>query len=204
MDVRYHFPLGRYEIADPDHAHAFRAFEHVVAAISAIAEEGGSVLTVHAPLPSEARGTDQFWATAARLREAVRFGLGHGVSVCLENLRWGATSDPAIFVELLDASGAAATFDVGHANSSAAAGSGFTAERFARVLAGRITGAHVYERETDVHHAPATLDGIAPTLEALLDWGCDWWTIELTRPGDVIHTARLLNDYLGARPELAD
>ena len=93
-------------------------------------------------------------------------------------------------------SGAGVTFDLGHANSSTAAQAGYPAERFARMLAGRMVGAHIYDRETDVHHAPATIDSIAPTLDVLLDWSCDWWTIELTRPGDVLHTARLLNDYL--------
>ncbi len=201
IEVRYHFPLGRYEIADPNPAHAYRALEHIARAVSAIAEQGGQVFTVHAALPSDVRGTNHFWATCARLREAVEIGVAHGVSVCVENLKWGATSEPRTFEELVEATGAAVTFDVGHANSSATAEAGFGADRFIRLIRPRILGAHVYERETDVHVAPETLNGMTSALDALQETPCDWWTIELTRPVEVLHTAALLTAYLDEMPE---
>ena len=67
-------------------------------------------------------------------------------------------------------------FDVGHANSSDVAEAGYSAEQFVRDLGARIVGAHVYERESHVHHAPENLDRIGDTLHELIEVGCAWWT----------------------------
>jgi sugar phosphate isomerase/epimerase len=102
----------------------------------------------------------------------VGVGRDVGVTVAVENLRWGPTSDPEAFLDLVDGSGARVTFDVGHAASSDAAARGYTAAHFARDLGGRIVGAHVYGRENERHHPPASLEEISDVLEALLETGC--------------------------------
>jgi len=199
LDLRYHFPLSALELSDPSPGQAREALDSMLAAVSAIAEADGSVLTVHAALPSDATSGPRFSATRDRLRELVAAGEEVGVTVCLENLKWGATSDPDIVMTLADYAGARVTFDVGHANSSDVAVAGYSAEQFALELGGRIAGAHVYERESDIHHAPDDLDRIGGTLDALCDVECDWWTVELVDPKDAFRTAGILHDFLTVR-----
>jgi sugar phosphate isomerase/epimerase len=136
------------------------------------------------------------WETAVRnLSVLVEYGQERGVTVCLENLRTGWTSDPDLFVQLVDQSGARVTFDLGHANSSA-----FAAQRlgFLERVASRVVNAHVYEVErVGVGHiAPIDLRVIGPLLESLLHTGCDWWLIELADQEAVERTQALLLAYL--------
>jgi sugar phosphate isomerase/epimerase len=136
------------------------------------------------------------WATAVQnLSALVEYGQQRGVTVCLENLRTGWTSDPDLFVQLLDQSGARVTFDLGHATSSS-----FAAQRLAFLdrVASRVVNAHVYEveRKGVGHIAPTDLRVIGPLLESLLYTGCDWWLIELADPKTVERTQALLLAYL--------
>lgn len=136
------------------------------------------------------------WAAAVQnLSALVEYGQQRGVTVCLENLRTGWTSDPDRFVQLVDHSGAMVTFDLGHANSSP-----FAAQRleFLDRVASRVVNAHVYEveREGLGHTAPTDLRVIGPLLESLLQTGCDWWLIELADHKAVARTQALLLAYL--------
>jgi sugar phosphate isomerase/epimerase len=142
-----------------------------------------------------------FERTKERLRELVERGHEVGVTVCLENLRWGLTSEPSHFIELVEAAGSAITLDVGHAVSSETARAGTTTgAEFARMLAPRIVGAHVYDREDPHHIAPTDLDRIGDTLKVLLEeTPCKWWVIELFSAEDIRPTRELLLDFLQGR-----
>lgn len=196
LELRYHFPLGALELSDPSPSQAQEALEAMLRAVAAIAEADGDMLTVHAALPRRDASGPRFSATQDRLRALVEAGQEAGVVVSLENLRWGATSDPDILMKLADSAGARVTFDVGHANSSKIASAGYSAERFALDLGERIAGAHVYDREVEIHHAPENLDRIGDTLHALCEVGCDWWTVELVDEGETSRTAAMLSDFL--------
>lgn len=199
LEIRYHFPLGAFELSDPDPRAGEAALALMAEAVQRIAARGGSYLTVHAALPQGTSGTARFRETIDRLAQLVSHGRDLGVSVCLENLRWGATSEPEEFLELIEGSGTDVTFDVGHAVSSDVARRGFSAEAFVDLLGTRIKGAHVYGHETDRHHPPEDLDVIGPTLDALCDVDCSWWLIELTKTRDVTSTRGLLAAYLDGR-----
>lgn len=199
MALRYHFPLGPLDISGPAEEVAAEASDAIKRAIRAIAAAGADYLTVHAALPADSHGTARFTQTAERLAALVTEGRAHGVTVALENLRWGATAEPDAFLELIEASGAAITFDVGHAVSSEPAARGFSAERFIAECGTRIQHAHVYDRESDRHHAPANLDLIGGSLDALCEVGCPWWTIELFDSAEVRATRELLAAYLDER-----
>lgn len=198
LDIRFHFPLGSHEItSEPsDAADALERMKRLVVLMSAANE---TWLTVHAPLASDARGTELFALTRTRLRELVEFATEYRVNVCLENLCWGATSEPDLFLDLIESTGALVTFDVGHAVSSDVSRSGFSAEKFARELGSRIRCAHVYGHEDGRHYPPENLDTIGPALDILCSLGCPWWTIELTDHNDVRFTRELLADFLDAR-----
>jgi len=197
--LRYHFPLGPIELSGPSPEVADAALAAMMDAVDAIACAGGDHLTVHAALPSDAYGTPRFAATGDRLRTLVKEGRQRGVTVALENLRWGATAEPDVFLELVRMSGSTVTLDVGHAVSSESSAHGYSAERFVADCGPLITGAHVYDRETDRHHPPTDLDGIGGALDALCDVGCPWWTIELHDSAEALATHALLAAYLDER-----
>jgi sugar phosphate isomerase/epimerase len=199
LALRYHFPLGPLDISGPSEEVARDATTAIKRSIRSIALTGADYLTVHAALPEDAHGTARFAATASRLTDVVTEGRKHGVTVALENLRWGATAQPGAFLDLIEASGAAITFDVGHAVSSEPAARGFSAERFIAECGTRIQHAHVYDRESDRHHAPTNLDLIGGSLDALCEVGCPWWTIELFDSAEVRATRELLAAYLDER-----
>ena len=123
------------------------------------------------------------------------------MTICLENLRWGLTSEPAHFIELVEAADTAVTLDVGHAVSSETAHAGATTgAEFARMLAPRIVGAHVYDREDPHHIAPTDLERIGDTLSVLLDeTACRWWVIELFSADEIRPTRELLLEFLRTR-----
>ncbi len=199
LPVRYHFPLHGLELSVPDRHVADEALVAMKQAVAAIAAAGGDYLTVHAALPSHARHTEIFAATAARLTDLVAEGRDHGVTVALENLKWGLTSEPDTFLGLVCTTGAAVTIDVGHAVSSDMCARGYSAERFIADCGPLVGSAHVYGHETDRHHPPTDLDRIGGALHALCDAGCPWWTIELTDADDVRATRRLLSAFLDSR-----
>lgn len=203
VPVRYHFPLCELELSNASHECASRAMSAMCDAVRAVAGTGGDFMTVHAALPSDSIGSPRFSSTAERLRDLVDHGRHLGVTVSLENLRWGATAEPDAFLHLVEHSGAAITLDVGHAVSSEPSAHGYSAKRFIAECGSRIRHAHVYDRETDRHHPPADLDRIGDALDALLDTGCDWWTIELTDADEFRMTRDILTAYLDAREAAA-
>jgi sugar phosphate isomerase/epimerase len=201
VELRYHFPLGRFELANLDEDSAAEALGEFLSAVDLVAKCGGRYLTVHAALHSGAHEYPVLERTKERLAELVERGNEVGVTVCLENLRWGLTSEPEHFVELVEAADSAVTLDVGHAVSSDTAKSGaISGAEYARMLAPRIVGAHVYDREDPHHIAPTDLNRIGDTLSVLLDeTACRWWVIELFTADEIRSTRELLLSMLAPR-----
>jgi len=198
LELRYHFPLGGFDFSAKDAEEARLGFIGAARAIDGLAEMGGRFLTVHLPI-----GWDEVASRLAgarhRLTEITAYAAEQNVTVCLENLRWGVTSDPDTFMRLVDAAKCAVTLDVGHANSSDVAHRGFSSVDFARLVSPIVRNAHVYDREDPHHHCPEDLDRIGETLEALLDSACDWWVIELFDQAEVRFTRDLLRGFLAEK-----
>ena len=197
-ELRFHFPLGGIGLGTPDEANDAGGLAGAKEVIDALPGQGERLLTVHLPLCSDVTPR-QLASARDRLRDVVQYGCERGVTVCLENLRWGVTSDPAAFIDLIEYSGAGVTFDIGHANSSEFAQAGFSSERFAELVSAHVRNAHVYDREDPYHRAPTDLARIGPTLEILLQTGCDWWVIELFDREEVVATRSLLMEFLSER-----
>lgn len=200
VEIRYHLPLGYREIGHADPAEADRALGWMEEAVTQVALAGGTMLTVHAGLPSDASAR-RVLETAERLRRLVEHGSALGVTVCLENLRWGLTSDPQAFMEIVAISGCAVTLDVGHAASSDFAAAGFGAREFAALVHPLVRNAHVYEREVEHHIAPLDLTALAPALDVLLEAPrCDWWVVELHDLAEARRTRAMLVEFLEQAP----
>lgn len=172
-----------YSMLDIGHFDKAKARAAVIAhkeLITGISRQGGAYLTIHIGL-NYSDDDLSFEDAKENLAELVRFAQSKNVNLCVENLRRGFTSNPFMFAELIEYSGASVTFDIGHATSSLAAANGFGPLEFLELIAHRVVNTHVYEYEFDGvgHVAPRDLSVIGPVLAELQGAGCGWWVIEL-------------------------
>jgi sugar phosphate isomerase/epimerase len=195
VPVRHHAFFPRYELGHADVSTAERALSIHLAALAAIRRRGEQVLTIHIGLDREAPlDPHRAVSNLTRLVEAARV---LGITICLENLRSGPTSNPETVREWARASGAMITLDVGHAVSSQRVQHGeLTPCDFVAQFADRLCEAHMYEREVDRHYPPRDMRVLGPVVDGLLNTQCRWWTIELDRCDEALETRRLLLDYL--------
>jgi len=197
VTTRYHGFLPGYEIGHQDHEVAERGLRVHRAVLDSMCGRGEQVITFHVGLDSEDPiDPDRAVENLTRL---VKYGLGLGITVCLENLRRGPTSDPRTVAEWARASGAMVTFDVGHAVSCQLVERGrISVLDFLDILADRLHEVHMYERETDRHYPPQDMTILGSIVDRLLETECGWWTIELDDYAEALATRKLLLDYLGA------
>jgi len=196
QEVRYHCPLAKFEIAHINPYIAKNSVKLLKKCIDIIKGYNAQYLTLHIGGASTIEELN--WDSAVKnLAELVEYGGKHNITVCLENLKSGWTSDPALFIKLVELSGAKVTFDIGHANSSVYAVSGkATCTDFIDKVSDLIVNAHIYEAEDPYHIAPENLNNISPALKALLNTSCDWWVVELDDRDSVENTRALLYDFL--------
>ena len=195
VPVRYHGFFPRHEFAHADAATAELAVQVHLLALEAMQGRGEQVITLHIGLNPEV--PLDLVRAVTNLSRLVERGRELGITVCLENLRRGPTSDPETVVEWARKSGAMITLDVGHAVSCQRAQDGeLTPLDFVDAFADRLREAHMYERETDRHHAPQDMIVLGPIVDGLMDTQCRWWTIELDDLDEALATRTLLVDAL--------
>jgi sugar phosphate isomerase/epimerase len=202
LPTRFHAFFPEYEFAHQDRRTADKALGIHRTALETIQGHGQPLITVHIGLdPAVPIDGDR---AVTNLTELVEHGRQLGITVCLENLRRGPTSDPTTVLDWTTASGAMVTLDVGHAISCDLVQSGARqATEFPRLLAGRLRHVHFYERETDRHYPPGDMALLGPMVDSLLETPADWWTIELEDPAEILQTRRLLLTYLEAAQGMA-
>ena len=197
VPVRYHGFFPRHEFGHADGAVAERGLHVQMAALQAMQGRGEQVITLHIGLnPEVPLDLDRALANLSRLAQRAR---DLGITVCLENLRRGPTSDPETVVEWARKSGAMITLDVGHAVSCQRVQDGeLTPLDFIEAFADRLWEVHMYERETDRHHPPQDMTLLGPIVDRLVTTQCGWWTIELGDYDEALATRALLVNHLQA------
>jgi len=195
VPVRHHGFFPGCEFADADAEAAERAMRVHIAALEAMRGRGEQVITLHMGLnPDIPLDCGRAVANLARL---VEHAADLDITVCLENLRRGPTSDPETVVAWARQAGAAITLDVGHAVSCQRVKDGTLAPLdFVEAFADRLHEVHMYEREADRHYPPEDMGILGPLVDRLLETSCTWWTIELNEYGEILRTRDLLLDYL--------
>jgi sugar phosphate isomerase/epimerase len=195
IPIRYHGFLPGYEIGHQDPQVAERGMDVHMTALDSIDGQGEQVITFHIGLdPEEPIDGDRAVENLTRL---VKHGQDLGITVCLENLRQGPTSDPATVVEWAMTSGAMITLDIGHAVSCQLVRSGkISALEYLESFADRLYEVHVYGYEADRHYPPRDMRALGPIVDRLLETACRWWTIELDDYAEILATRQLLLDYL--------
>lgn len=198
ISVRYHGFFPRHEIGHADATTAERAVQVHLSALEAMHGQGEQVITVHVGLDRAA--PLDLGRVVQNLTRIVQRARGLGITVCLENLRRGPTSDPETIVEWARESGAMITLDVGHAVSCQRVQSGeLTALDFVETFADRLVEVHIYEREMDRHYPPRDMTILGPIVDRLMTTSCTWWTIELDGHDEALATRALLLGYLQAK-----
>jgi sugar phosphate isomerase/epimerase len=196
--VRYHAFFPQFELGNDDAAAAERALRIHQAAVQALQGWGEQVLTVHIGLDRQVPIDGQ--RAVANLRRLAHYAGGLGVTLALENLRHGPTSDPETVVVWAGQAGTMITLDVGHAVSCPRVKAGeLQPLDFVHMFALRLVEAHVYEREASRHHPPHDMSVLGPIVDGLLATRCAWWTIELDDLDEALATRSLLLDYLGRK-----
>jgi sugar phosphate isomerase/epimerase len=156
-------------------------------------------LTIHIGLGRDSTQPLSWEATTDNLARVVQFGASHGVKVCLENLALGWTSRPDLFEKLVRRSGAAVTFDIGHAHASESISSHhYDIEDFVTPHAGFVLNAHVYHTETPGlgHKPPERIEEIEDRLDLLRDIGCNWWVLEIRETDGLLGMKKMTDGYL--------
>jgi sugar phosphate isomerase/epimerase len=116
FEVRYHCSWPRFDIAYADQRaeqvmHIFRLI------IELISKAGGRYITVHIGLGQSSVEELKWEKAIENLSSLVLFGAERGITICLENITTGWTSNPKMFKTLVDKSGAGVTLDIGHVHA---------------------------------------------------------------------------------------
>ncbi len=197
LGIRFHAPAADVEIGHRDPAIAETSLRYLLMHVEFLGEVAPTTLTMHVgsrSIPMELLSWD---VTLEHLRHIAAVGRDRGVTVCLENLKRGWTSDPHRLLAMAEAANSAITLDLGHAHASVFVQDGGTVEDFYSVIRTRVANVHVYEIETpEGRHIP--LEELArhvPVLDALLAHGQRTWVLELSNPEDLEQTRLALRPY---------
>ncbi len=199
LEIRYHCPFYQIDLGhnNPEEAKKAQAiFRHIIHLVS---KAGGEYLTVHIGLGHDSTEPLSWDATIENLKGLVQFGAEQRVKICLENLAWGWTSRPNLFEKLVRKSGAAVTFDIGHAHACEVVQTQlYDTEDFISPHEGYVLNAHIYHTEISGlgHVPPQHLEDIESRLDLLQNAGCNWWVIEIKEPEGLLHTKGLIDKYL--------
>ncbi len=201
FEVRFHARFFGVDLAYDDQRceASMKVFR---SATDLAASSGRSYLTIHIGLGHSSMDSLSWQKAMENLAVLADYGAERGVSICLENLATGWTSDPDLFHRLIGPSKAYVTLDIGHAH---AAGGGLDTI-FRRLFfqnMERIAGAHIYHTEVDGlgHVPPCDIHDIGARLDMLSLCRCRWWVIELFTPHEVLQAKQLLEEYLEKRED---
>lgn len=191
VPVRYHGFFPGHEIGNQDFRKAERAMDVHFKALKAMAGIGEQVITVHIGLTKGIKINPN--RACRNLKRLVETASDLGITISLENLKQGITSNPELVRDWADRSGAMITLDVGHAVSCELVERGvITVPEIIDLFADRLIEVHLYERETDRHCAPENMDILGPIVDRLIKTDCRWWTIELESYEDILNTRQLV------------
>jgi sugar phosphate isomerase/epimerase len=195
----FHAPTSDVELALRDRTYATLAFGYLKMYVDFLSDLAPLTLTIHIGarrIPVEELSWDHAMEYLKRLTEHAD---SKKITICLENLVAGWTGDPERLMEMVHASGAAITYDVGHARGGEWVRQGRgTALEFLNIIAPKVINAHIYayENEKGEHEVPDRDTPLSPILKRLSETGCRWWVLELNTYEETEETRRLVKNYL--------
>jgi sugar phosphate isomerase/epimerase len=198
LPVRHHGFFPGYEFGSQDKKTADEAMTLHFRMLDALKGVGEPFVTFHIGLDEQIEINPN--RVKENLKRLVQYASNLGITICLENLKQGPTSNPYILREWVEYADAMITLDVGHAISSEpVAKKEITVAQTIGLFEDRLKEVHFYEKETDRHHAPENMQILGPIVDRLLTTQCSWWTIELEKYEDILHTKQMVVDYCEKR-----
>lgn len=195
MAVRHHGYFPGKEIGHAHHQAAEDAMQVHLKAMASVRDVGEPLMTVHVGLDRTL--PLDYDRVITNLTRLVEYGRKIGLTVALENLRYGPTANPQTLLEWARFSGAGITLDIGHAISSQCVRqNAIRVEEIIDLVAKRLREVHLYESETDRHWAPRNMHILGPIVDKLMTAKCHWWTIELEDSQDILRTRQMLVDHI--------
>jgi len=194
IEVRHHAFFPGLELADVHDEKSERSLALHLKMFDIMAGLGEMVVTVHVGLHPEIELSPQ--KAIDNLCRLVDYAGKLGITVSLENLRRGMTSNPHTVLDWAKRSGCSITLDLGHVLSS-----DFTRNGGPDILevigmfGSRLEEVHFYEKETDRHYPPKDMAILGPVVDALLETTCTWWTIELGDPHEIGFCRKIIREY---------
>lgn len=202
FQVRYHCRFPGVDVAYADRR-GDESLAQLKRTVEQVALAGGRHMTVHSGLGNPSGEGITPGRAIDNLTLLVEHGNRHGVAVALENLTTPLTNDPLLFNRIVAASGAFVTIDIGHAHAVRELyPSRIIYNEYILPNRGKLLSAHVYHTELDGygHLPPECLWDLFSRLEILCQaQSCDWWVIELQKPGEILRTREFLQCYLDNR-----
>ncbi len=178
--VGYHAPI--VDIGNPKNTSALNILKSIINKMDSY-----SYLTIHLHNDNE----PDFDVLLNNISELNDYAKRKKITLCIENLRKGFSSNPNNIIEIADSTNCYITFDIGHTKYQ-------DRLNFVDLFSDRIYNVHVYEVELDGigHVAPKNINVLRPVLDKLLDYKCDFWLIELMNYDEIINTKNMLKEYL--------
>jgi sugar phosphate isomerase/epimerase len=199
LKIFYHSPFWDQAIGSTNEAIRQNTFSTLEMYLDFLQELEGSYLVIHAGV-SDAECPEE--NVVEDLQKLVDIAESKGITLCVENLRFGLSSDPHRLRQLAEDSGSRIVFDLGHANSCPWIQSEKRSSKdFLRIIENKVVGAHVYLKEEGGRHQPfREIDEVKETLDELINInGVVWWTIELPSIEDVIKQKLMLESYFKSK-----
>lgn len=208
LEIRYHMPFQRVELAHRNEDHARSSLQYFKDCFDFIYEVGGKYVVTHLCLGYRFALDKMKYENAVDfLKQAVEYAAEKGITVCLENLTYGFVNTPDAFLKFLSETGACATLDIGHVAASPIVTSGklSSSDYIARMLP-HIRSAHIYDIEKinektkrAFHVAPLSKDSILSRLRMLLkSENCNWWLIELGSSDEILRTTSFIHEIVNS------
>lgn len=196
LEVFYHSPFLDQAIGSANNTIRQNTFNTLRMYLDFLQEYEAKYVVIHAGIDEEETPRENLVDDLTRL---VDIAETKSITLCVENLRFGLSSDPYHLKELADECGSKITFDVGHANSCSWTLSENRSSRdFLKIIEGKVVAAHIYLKEGGGKHHPFTrIEEISDTLDNLIGLNAvKWWTIELPSIEDTIRQKLMLDSYL--------
>jgi sugar phosphate isomerase/epimerase len=195
IKVFYHSPFIDQALGSGNDTIRQNSFNTLKMYLDFLEELGGSHLIIHA-------GVDETECPKENVVEDVRklvdIAESKSITICVENLRFGLSSDPHRLSELAGECGSKIAFDLGHANScSWTANEKRSASDFLEIIEDKVVAAHIYlKEEGGRHYAFREIGEVEKDLGRLIGISSVvWWTIELPLLEEVIREKLMIDSY---------
>lgn len=169
--LRYHLPHSTCDVGSKSSKIRRISEEYLQLNLELIGGLGANYAVLHF-----AQYEDRDLPPLSSLESVIEIAAKHNITIAIENLTIGPTSNPKSLDEILSKSGAELALDVGHAQRTK------SLEELVSLFSSRITHVHFYGFEDDCYNHrpfPSDIDALKTARFISRTSRASWWTIEM-------------------------